>query len=85
MRYLLDTNACIRYLNGRSESLRQQIISKNPNDIALCSVVKAELFMEQGQVRIRNGVYKNNRYSLIVSFPSLLTIKQQRKGQSHSG
>jgi tRNA(fMet)-specific endonuclease VapC len=44
MRYLLDTNACIRYLNGRSESLRQQIISKNPNDIVLCSVVKAELF-----------------------------------------
>ena len=44
MRYLLDTNARIRYLNGRSESLRQQISSKNPNDLVLCSVVKAELF-----------------------------------------
>jgi len=44
MRYLLDTNACIRYLNGRSESLRQHIISKNPDDLVLCSVVKAELF-----------------------------------------
>jgi tRNA(fMet)-specific endonuclease VapC len=44
MRYLLDTNACIRYLNGRSESLRQQIAARSPEDIGLCSVVKAELF-----------------------------------------
>jgi tRNA(fMet)-specific endonuclease VapC len=44
MKYLLDTNACIRYLNGRSESLRRQISAKNPDDIVLCSVVKAELF-----------------------------------------
>jgi tRNA(fMet)-specific endonuclease VapC len=44
MKYLLDTNACIRYLNGRSGSLRRQISAKNPDDIVLCSVVKAELF-----------------------------------------
>ena len=43
MKYLLDTNACIRYLNGRSESLRRQLSAKNPDDIVLCSVVKAEL------------------------------------------
>jgi tRNA(fMet)-specific endonuclease VapC len=35
---------CIRYLNGRSESLRQQIASKSSQEITLCSVVKAELF-----------------------------------------
>lgn len=44
MRYLLDTNACIRFLNGRSESLRQHILVRNPREILLCSVVKAELF-----------------------------------------
>lgn len=44
MTYLLDTNACIRYLNGQSESLRQQITTKKPQEIVLCSVVKAELF-----------------------------------------
>jgi predicted nucleic acid-binding protein len=44
MRYLLDANACIRYLNGRSESLRQQVTARSPEDIGLCSVVKAELF-----------------------------------------
>jgi tRNA(fMet)-specific endonuclease VapC len=43
MKYPLDTNACIRYLNGRSESLQRQISAKNPDDIVLCSVVKAEL------------------------------------------
>ena len=44
MRYLLDTNVCIRYLNGQSESIRQQLLQRNPDEIALCSVVKAELF-----------------------------------------
>ncbi|MCP4108506.1 MAG: type II toxin-antitoxin system VapC family toxin [Desulfobacteraceae bacterium] len=44
MTYLLDTNTCIRYLNGRSESIRKNIESKHPNDIMVCSVVKAELF-----------------------------------------
>jgi tRNA(fMet)-specific endonuclease VapC len=42
--YLLDTNTCIRYLNGTSESVKEQIESKGPGDICVCSVVKAELF-----------------------------------------
>ena len=44
MRYLLDTNTCIRYLNGQSASIRHHIESKDPQDILLCSVAKAELF-----------------------------------------
>ena len=44
MKYLLDTNTCIRYLNGRSENIRKSITLMNPQDILLCSVVKAELF-----------------------------------------
>ncbi len=44
MTYLLDTNTCIQYLNGRSEKIRQHLGSKQPQDIGLCSVVKAELF-----------------------------------------
>jgi tRNA(fMet)-specific endonuclease VapC len=44
MRYLLDTNVCIRYLNGRSEGVRQQLTQKKPEEIVLCSIVKAELF-----------------------------------------
>jgi tRNA(fMet)-specific endonuclease VapC len=44
MSYLLDTNVCIRYLNGKSENTRKQLESKLPEDIVVCSVVKAELF-----------------------------------------
>lgn len=44
MKYLLDTNVCIRYLNGRSENIRKKIASTASQDIVLCSVVKAELF-----------------------------------------
>jgi tRNA(fMet)-specific endonuclease VapC len=44
MTYLLDTNACIKYLNGQSESIRQNLESKNPGDIVLCSVVTKLFF-----------------------------------------
>lgn len=44
MKYLLDTNVCIRYLNGQSPGVRKQLESVEPDDLALCSVVKAELF-----------------------------------------
>ena len=43
MRYLLDTNVCIRYLNGQSEKIHKQLSIKQPEEIVLCSVVKAEL------------------------------------------
>lgn len=42
--WLLDTNACIRYLNGRAPALKQRIDTTDPGDIRVCSVVKAELF-----------------------------------------
>lgn len=50
--YLLDTNVCIRYLNGRSLSVRQKLAATNANDIYVCSIVKAELFY--GAMRSNN-------------------------------
>ena len=44
MAWMLDTNACIRYLNGRSPALRARVDATNPADLVVCSVVKAELF-----------------------------------------
>lgn len=41
--YLLDTNACIRLLNGTSPALVARLRQESPADIALCSIVKAEL------------------------------------------
>jgi tRNA(fMet)-specific endonuclease VapC len=44
MTYLLDTNTCIRYLNGTCVSVRAQLSRLKEEDVALCSVVKAELY-----------------------------------------
>jgi tRNA(fMet)-specific endonuclease VapC len=42
--YLLDTNTCIRYLNQRSTSIAQKLKTTPPRDVAVCSIVKGELF-----------------------------------------
>ncbi len=44
MKYLLDTNTCIRLINRRSLQLRQRLLTIRIEDIAVCSIVKAELF-----------------------------------------
>lgn len=44
VRYLFDTNVCVVYLNGRSLRIRQRLRAVDLEDVAVCSVVKAELF-----------------------------------------
>lgn len=44
MTYLLDTNVCIRIINGRSTFARQKLISHPSEQIIVCSIVRAELF-----------------------------------------
>ncbi|MDW7711685.1 MAG: type II toxin-antitoxin system VapC family toxin [Deferrisomatales bacterium] len=41
--FLLDTNACIRLLNGTSPPLEDRLRRVDPSEVCLCSVVKAEL------------------------------------------
>jgi tRNA(fMet)-specific endonuclease VapC len=43
MSYLLDTNTCIAYLNGRAVGVRRRLQALPPAEVTLCSVVKAEL------------------------------------------
>ncbi|MBE2267717.1 MAG: type II toxin-antitoxin system VapC family toxin [Anaerolinea sp.] len=43
MKYLLDTNTCIRYLNGRSPSVFRRLDELAEEDVCVCSVVKLEL------------------------------------------
>jgi tRNA(fMet)-specific endonuclease VapC len=50
--YLLDTNACIRLLNGRAPNVARRLERHRPADVALCSVVKAELVY---------GAHRSNR------------------------
>ncbi|OGG43280.1 MAG: hypothetical protein A3F84_12925 [Candidatus Handelsmanbacteria bacterium RIFCSPLOWO2_12_FULL_64_10] len=44
MTYLLDTNTCIGYLNGRSVGVLQRLQTLSSQDVAVCAIVKAELF-----------------------------------------
>jgi len=41
--YLLDTNACIRLMNQSSSHIIKHLQQHPPAEIALCSIVKAEL------------------------------------------
>jgi len=52
MRYLLDTNVCVMYLNSRSTSVRDRLLSTPTEEMAVCSLVKAELFY--GALRSNN-------------------------------
>lgn len=52
MIYLLDTNTCIRYLNGESESVRQRLASLSASEVFLCSMVKAELLFGAAKSRL---------------------------------
>lgn len=53
MKYLLDTNTCIRYLNGRSQEVFERLTRQPASDIAVCSVVKFE--MRYGALRSQYG------------------------------
>jgi tRNA(fMet)-specific endonuclease VapC len=44
VKYLLDTNACISYLNNPASKIRVRLGLLKPSDIVLCSVVEAELY-----------------------------------------
>ncbi|MDZ8025986.1 MAG: type II toxin-antitoxin system VapC family toxin [Nostoc sp. DedQUE11] len=54
MIYLLDTNACIVYLNRPMSGVRQRLTKLSPQDVAVCSVVKGELLY--GAMRSNNPV-----------------------------
>lgn len=49
MKYLLDTNACIHVLNRRGGAVERQLARLTADDVAICSVVKAELLYGAGK------------------------------------
>lgn len=71
MIYLLDTNTCIRYLNGRAISVLRRLQALPPEDVAVCSIVKAELFY--GAMRSNNPTQslaqQQDFLNRFVSFP----------------
>lgn len=52
MIYLLDTNTCIQYINRRNQIVYRRITALSPDDIAICDIVKFELYF---------GAYNSSR------------------------
>lgn len=68
--YLLDTNVCIMYLKGRVPKIKNRIDNLEAEKIAVCSVVKAELFY--GSMRSNNAQKNLNlQKSFVSQFVSL--------------
>ncbi|MEN6627351.1 MAG: type II toxin-antitoxin system VapC family toxin [Candidatus Sumerlaeia bacterium] len=69
--YLLDTNACIRFLNKSSKKLLDRIRSEDPANIALCSITKAELlYGARHSMKIPENLRLLERFfAPFVSFP----------------
>jgi tRNA(fMet)-specific endonuclease VapC len=65
MTYLLDTNVCVGYLNGRAIGVRRHLEVMPPSEIVLCSVVKAELFY--GAMKSSNPAFTLARQQTFIS------------------
>ena len=44
LKYLLDTNACIVYIRNTHSGVRRKLELLPKSEIAVCSIVKAEMF-----------------------------------------
>jgi len=67
---LLDTNTCIRLLNDSSDAVAKQFSARSPSEIALCSVVKAELlYGARHSARVEANLTLLNRF--FAPLPSL--------------
>ncbi|MDZ8106976.1 MAG: type II toxin-antitoxin system VapC family toxin [Nostoc sp. DedQUE12a] len=53
MNYLLDTDTCIYWLNGR-QSVREKLLAVGWNEVCICAITAAELYY---------GAYNSNRVS----------------------
>lgn len=78
MIFCLDTNICIYYLKGRYPLLFEKIMEKNPNNIKIPSIVKAELFYGAEKSNKKNDTYeKINKFLIpfeIIPFDDVATL-----------
>jgi Predicted nucleic acid-binding protein, contains PIN domain len=71
MKYLLDTNACIHYLNHLDSPVRHRLERMHPADVTLCSMVKAELYYGafKSKQTARNLAALEYLFSILTSLP----------------
>ncbi len=57
--FLLDTNTCIHFINGTSQTVKRHFQQSSPKEIAICSIVKAELlFGARNSQRVEANLQK---------------------------
>ena len=67
---LLDTSVCVGWLTAQDLGMKRQLTSLKRDDVALCSVVKAELlYGARASARVRENLEKLE--PLFALFPSL--------------
>lgn len=71
MKYLLDSNTCIIYLKFPKSAVKNRLDSLSESDIAVCSVVKSELFYGaiKSQKRGENLAKQRQFFSRFISLP----------------
>jgi tRNA(fMet)-specific endonuclease VapC len=79
MIYLLDTNACIQLWQRQNLNIRRRIMQHAPSEIALCSVVKAELLFGA----LRSQQQENNLARLQKLFAPLQSFEFDNLAAEH--
>ena len=71
MRYLLDTDICAYYINGREPQVRQRVQSISDSDIAISAITKGEMYAGavNSQTPRRSRVRQDLFFSRFVSLP----------------
>ena len=78
---LLDTNVCIHLLNNKSPHILAEFRRRSPQNIALCSIVKAELLSGAR----RSQQVENNLQKLQLFFAPLQSLPFDDKCAEHYG
>lgn len=71
MKYLLDTDTCILYINGRAPRIRENFDSKAFSDIAVSAISKAEMYFgsQKSQTPERSRALQDEFFLYIDSLP----------------
>lgn len=91
MRRLIDTNICIAYLNGSDKIVRDRVLACQPDEIVLCSIVRAELlYGARNSANVESNLEKVHAFLQIFdSYPfdddaaeryGILRVQLQRSG-----
>ncbi len=70
MRYLLDTNTCIRFLNGRAPQIRVKMATMIDTDIAVSTITQAEMYAGSAKSQ-RPSESRANQDAFLVRFVKL--------------